>query len=149
MVKVLLSPETAEKVWVGVTRPFNVVTPLERQVLLIAKQPAERLRPLSAVLVAPEESLMEPPEMVRPFEEESPPALVEEIPPAKVEVALLPLIVVVAVAPTSTPLIEESKVEEAKPLKSWRPVQVLGLVRLSPATTAPVFGEMVRVLSAF
>ena len=33
-------------------------------------------------------------------------------------------------------------------LKVWSPVHVLALARLSPAITAPVVGEMVRVLSA-
>ena len=45
------------------------------------------------------EESSEPPVRVRPFEEERPPALVEEMPPAKVEVALSPTMVVVAVDP--------------------------------------------------
>jgi hypothetical protein len=53
---------------------------------------------LFAVEVAPEESAMDPPVMVRPFVEERP---VEAIPPANVLVALFPTIVVVAVLPVT------------------------------------------------
>ena len=66
----------------------------------IWKQPAERAMPLLKVEVAPEERLMLPPVIVRPLVEDNPPALVEAIPPAKVDVPLFPTIVVVAVPPT-------------------------------------------------
>lgn len=48
------------------------------------------LIPLLKVEVAPDERRIFPPVIVRPFEEEIPPALVEAMPPAKVEVPLLP-----------------------------------------------------------
>ena len=43
----------------------------------------------------------------------------------------------------------ESRVELALPKNFWRPVHVLELVRLREAITAPVVGDMVRVLSEF
>jgi hypothetical protein len=55
--------------------------------------------PLLKEEVADDERLIEPPVMVSPLVEERPPAPVESIPPAKVEVELLPRIVVVAVPP--------------------------------------------------
>ena len=74
--------------------PSNVVAspPLfERHVPEgIWKHPAEREIPLLKEEVALEVRRIFPPEMVNPFEEERPPALVEAIPPAKVEVALFP-----------------------------------------------------------
>ena len=115
------------------------------QTLLMAKQPCERLKPLFAVEVAPDEMRrlppvierpfdaasdvapmppekvevavevlrIEPAVMVRPLVEESPPAPVEAIPPANVDVALLPTMVVVAVPPMVMPEIAESRVVEA------------------------------------
>ena len=84
--------------------PSNVVAspPLDdRQVPDgIWKHPAVSARPLLKVEVAEEERLIEPPVIVNPFVEDNPPALVEATPPANVEVALLPVIVVVAVPPT-------------------------------------------------
>src|SRR5581483_156413 len=96
---------------------------------LTARQPAVTLMPLFAVVVAPEVMRSDPPVSVRPFDAARPAALTDErvsvavlvwrmvppvtvtpllearpvavTPPAKVEVAPLPRIVVVAVEPTS------------------------------------------------
>ena len=79
----------------------------------VSKHPAESLIPLLKEEVALEVRRIFPPEMVNPFEEERPPALVDEIPPAKVEVALFPCMVVVAVPPTVIVVREERALEEA------------------------------------
>ena len=66
----------------------------------IVRPPVERVEvELVVVILNGPEERIEPPVMVRPLDEESPPALVEEIPPLKVEVPLSPTIVVVAVEP--------------------------------------------------
>lgn len=89
-----------------------------------------------------------PPEKVEEAVEEVTLKVPASTPDEKVEVALLPKIVVVAVVPIEIPLKEESRVVEAL-LKVCNPVQVLALARFKEATTAPVVGEMVRVLSEF
>ena len=53
-----------------------------------SKHPAVSLSPLLNVEVAPEESKILPPEIVRPEAEESPPVVSILIPPANVEVAV-------------------------------------------------------------
>ena len=97
--------------------PSNVVASpplLERQVPDgISKHPAVSLKPLLDVDVAPEDINRFPPVTVTPLEEDKPPALIEAIPPANLEVPLLPCIVVVAVPPTVRVVIEENAVDEA------------------------------------
>jgi hypothetical protein len=74
----------------------------------VSKHPDDNAIPLLNVEVAEEERLIEPPVMVSPLAEASPPAPVESIPPAKVEVELFPRIVVVAVPPTPIELMTAS-----------------------------------------
>src|SRR3989338_767510 len=75
-------------------------------------------------------------------------------PEADVEVAVtvparrLPMVEVDIVALMANRLVEVSEVEVDR-LKVCPPVQVLALVRLREAITAPVVGEMVRVPSEF
>ena len=94
--------------------PSNVVAspPLfERHVPEgIWKHPAEREIPLLKEEVALEVRRIFQPEIVNPFDEDKPPV---EIPPAKVEVALFPCMVVVAVPPTVIVVREERALEEA------------------------------------
>lgn len=71
------------------------------------KPPVKTSRPFR-VLVAELVWRIFPPEIVRPLVEASPPAPVESIPPAKVEVELFPRIVVVAVPPTPTEFVTAS-----------------------------------------
>jgi len=123
--------------------------PEPTQELPTKKHPPVRVMPFENVEVAPEERLIEPPVIVRPLVEERPPALIEAMPPANVEVALSPLIVVVAVEPMKRVSSIENLVEEAL-MKVWSPVQLLGLERLSPTVLAvpPLYAsENVRVLS--
>ena len=91
---------------------FPMVWPrLVRQVPLDATHPAVTLIPFPVnVEVADELFNIEPPEIVNPFDEDKPPV---EIPPAKVEVALFPCMVVVAVPPTVIVVREERALEEA------------------------------------
>ena len=57
--------------------PVMVPAPVPTQTLLTAKHPLERLKPLFAVLVAPEDNRIPPPVTVKPFVDERPPAPVE------------------------------------------------------------------------
>jgi len=75
-----------------------------------SKQPAVSLMPLENEEVAVEVFSKLPPVITSPLEEVNPAV---EIPPAKVEVALFPCIVVVAVPPIVIVVIEERAVEEA------------------------------------
>lgn len=65
-----------------------------------------------------------------------------------VEVAPSPLMVEVDVRPTKSGPSVESRVLDALALNCCKPVHVFGLARLMPASTAPVVGDMVRVLLA-
>ena len=86
--------------------------------------PAMTSRPLKVFVAFELVCRIFPPEMVRPLEEERPPAFVEEIPPANVEVALFPTIVVVAVPPMYRVSSMENLVEEAWPVKRALPAIV-------------------------
>ena len=87
---------------IDVTVPAPAPVPIHT--LLIEKHPPVRLKPFESVDVAAEVEVIAPPVIVRPF--------VVEIPPENVDVALSPLIVVVAVRPTETLLSEEAAVVE-------------------------------------
>ena len=94
-----MRPFDAERVFAA-TAPVKVEVPAP-----VTVRPTDDARP--AAVIPPEKDevaelvfKMEPPVIVMPFDEEMPPALVDAIPPAKVEVPLLPTMVVVAVEPT-------------------------------------------------
>ena len=102
------------------TRPFAKV-----EVPADTERPAEDARPAALMPplkdeVADDVLRREPPVMVRPFAVASPPPPETESPPAKVEVALLPRIVVVAVEPTKIDDVAERLVVDAF-WKSARP----------------------------
>src|SRR3989344_6231151 len=98
-------------------RPTTVRPPAKDEVpLVVTSSDPVRLKEVAAISVAkrdgmvevavktcvifPDERRRSPPERVMPTAEERPPAVVTSTPPEKVDVALLPAIVVVAVEPT-------------------------------------------------
>ena len=107
-----------ERFWVEVPQMMfpeeSVVRELEPEqdwTVAIFKPPAEMLSPCRVFVALAFVWRILPPEMVRPLEEASPPAPVENIPPENVDVELLPRIVVVAVPPTPIELIAASPKE--------------------------------------
>jgi len=85
-----------------IVRPFDVArppVPTERPPVHVEVAALVSLRIPPKVLVAVFDWKNEPPEIVTPLVDEIPPAPDDAIPPANVEVALLPTMVVVAVPP--------------------------------------------------